>query len=150
MRESVTRSLRLDRHQRREDFWQVRKKKFFLTTTIVALLLQLLFLGNMSYLYGAVWKSSHRAHNFHVLYVDYDGGVIGNCLEQAYQMVKGSGFPTFIRRSPEQYPSLSDVVSDVKDTTYWAAFVANANASEKLVAALQGGSHAQAYEPESA
>jgi len=67
MRETLASTHRLDHQQRHEAYWQSRKKKFFLAIAIFFILLQLLFLGNMSYLYGSVWKSTSRYNAFKVL-----------------------------------------------------------------------------------
>lgn len=150
MRETLHPANRLDRRQRHEAFWQARKKKFFLVTGILAILLQLLFLGNMSYLYGSLWKSTSRYHAFEVLYVDYDAGIVGQSVNQAYHQLQGPSFPTLVQHSRDEYPSTDNVVNAVKKTKFWAAFITNQNASERLALALQGGKAAQAYDPSTA
>jgi len=52
---------------------------------VVFVMLQILFIGVMAYLYGSIWKSSMRYHRFKILYLDFDGGVVGQALTQAYQ-----------------------------------------------------------------
>ncbi|KAJ9607400.1 hypothetical protein H2200_008473 [Cladophialophora chaetospira] len=138
---------RLTREERHEAFWQGRKKKFFLIVGILAVMLQLLFLGNMSYLYGSIWKSASRYHAFEILYVDYDEGVVGRAVWDAFEKLKGPTFPTLVRGTTTQYPHLEDVIDAVKDTTYWAAFTANHDASNNIFLALQGGNAAHNYDP---
>ncbi|KAK0890439.1 hypothetical protein LTR91_025263 [Friedmanniomyces endolithicus] len=111
----------------------------------LSVLLQVLFVGNMSYLYGSIWKSTSRFHAFRVLFVDYDEGVIGHSVKQGYQQLQGQGFPTLIERDRRLYPSMEDVIGAVKDTSYWAAFVTTPNASNRLAGALEGGTMAQEY-----
>ena len=141
---------RLTRQERHEAFWQGRKRKFFLIIFILGALLQLLFLGNMSYLYGSIWKNTTRYHKFQILFVDYDQGVIGNAVWEAFQKLKAPSFPTLVRGNASQYPSIDNLVRDVKDTTHWAAFAANHGASERLASALQGGEAAHNYDPTNA
>ena len=150
MRETLHPTNRLDRRQRHEKLWQARKRKFFVGLAIFIVLLQLLFLGNMSYLYGSLWRSENRYDAFKVLFVDYDQGVIGQSVLQAYEQLKGPSFPTFIQHTREEYPSTDDLVQAVRKTDYWAAFVSNQNASDRLAIALQGGLTAQTYNPTAA
>ena len=141
---------RLTRQERHEAFWQARKKKFFLIVGVLGIMLQILFLGNMSYLYGSIWKNSSRYHAFQILFVDYDQGVVGQAVWNAYQNLKGPMFPTLVRGARSQYPSLDSVIDTVRDTTYWAAFITNRGASENLTLALQSSKDAQQYDPSSA
>jgi len=71
--------------------------------------------------------------------------VIGRAVNQAYEQLRGPGFPTLIQRDKGLYPSMEDVIGAVKDTSYWAAFVTNPNASDRIAQALQGGQMAQGY-----
>lgn len=148
--ETLAAKSRLDSKQRHEAFWQGRKKKFFLAIGVLGFLLQILFLGNMAYLYGSIWKSTSRTNNFRVLMVDYDQGVIGQALSLAYKELQGPSFPSLIQRPRELYPTMQNVMDAVKSTEYWAAFVTAPNASDTLSTALQGGSAAQAYQPSNA
>ena len=150
MLQTLSPSHRLSRQQRQEPFWRQRKRKFILTTFIISILLQLLFLGVMSWLYGSVWRSAYRVHNFKVLYINYDGGVVGKSLEAAYQMVRGPSFPSFEQHSPLEYPTIHDCVEAVRRTDYWGAFVVNGNASYSLTQALQSGTAAEHYHPTNA
>ena len=140
-------SQRLDRQQRHEAFWQGRKRKFFLAIGLLSFLLQLLFLCNMAYLYGSLWKSTSRYHNFKVLYVDYDKVVLGQAVDAACQSLRGPGFPTLVQRDESEYPSMGDVIGAVSDTSYWAAFTTKPSASDRLALALRGVKAAQEYDP---
>jgi len=112
-----------------------------------AMLLQILFLVNMSYLFGSLFKSEHRVHNLHILTVDYDGGVIGKSLQGAITQLKADTFPTFDTENTNKYPAVEDIVRSVRKGEHWAAVFSHAGASERLAAALEGGDAAAAYDP---
>jgi len=112
-----------------------------------AMLLQILFLVNMSYLFGSLFKSEHRVHNLHILTVDYDGGVIGKSLQGAITQLKADTFPTFDIDNTNKYPTVEDVVRSVRKGEHWAAVFSHAGASERLAAALEGGDAAATYDP---
>ena len=65
------------------------RKPFLKALTISFLLLQFLFLGGLSYVYATLFKSSHRVHNFNFLCIDYDGGVVGQSVLDAYKRMEG-------------------------------------------------------------
>lgn len=111
------------------------------------MLLQILFLVNMSYLFGSLFESEHRVHNLHVLTVDYDGGVIGKSLQGAITQLKADTFPTFDIESSAKYPAVEDIVQAVRKGDHWAAVFTHAGASDRLAAALEGGDAAAAYDP---
>ena len=150
MKQSVGPRARLSRQERHESFWQGRKKKFFLVMAIVFIMLQILFIGVMAYLYGSIRRSSKRYHNFNVLFLDFDGGVIGQALQDAYQQLKAPNFPSLIAQSVTDYPSPEAVLTTVKQGKWWAAVYSNPGASDRLAAALQGGAAAQSYDPSQA
>lgn len=110
------------------------------------LLLQLLFLGNLSYLYGTQFQTTDRVHNFNVLFVDHDGGVVGQSVLAAYHLLKGSGFISVIQHPISDYPTVKDAREVVCKGTYWGAIYVNANASTSLAAALRNETAALAYE----
>ena len=150
MKGSTRPTVRLNRQDRREAFWQGRKRKFFLVMSVVFIMLQILFIGVMSYLYGSIWRSSARFHHFDILFVDFDGGTVGQALQLAYQQLKGLSFPTLITHSITDYPSPESVLAAVKSGKWWAAVYSNSGASDRLASALQGGSAAQTYDPSTA
>ena len=147
MKQSIQPNNRLGRQERHEAFWQSRKRKFFLVMAVVFLMLQILFIGVMAYLYGSIWKSSARYHRFNILYVDFDGGVIGQALNQAYQQLKAPNFPTLISESSSDYVSPDAVLKAIQNGKWWAAVYSNPGASQRLANALQGGDAAKAYDP---
>ena len=131
----------------RDPFWNGRKKPFMIAAIASAMLLQILFLVNMSYLFGSLFKSEHRVHNLHILTVDYDGGVIGKSLQGAITQLKADTFPTFDTENTNKYPAVEDIVRSVRKGEHWAAVFSHAGASERLAAALEGGDAAAAYDP---
>ncbi|THY90308.1 hypothetical protein D6C93_06615 [Aureobasidium pullulans] len=131
----------------RDPFWNGRKKPFMIAAIASFMLLQILFLVNMSYLFGSLFKSEHRVHNLNILTVDYDGGVIGKSLQSAITQLKADTFPTFDIESSSKYPEVEDIVQAVRRGDHWAAVFSHAGASERLAAALEGGDAAAAYDP---
>ncbi|KGO70276.1 protein of unknown function DUF3533 [Penicillium italicum] len=110
------------------------------------LLLQILFLGLFCWIFGALFQQSGHIHNINVLFVDYDGGAIGDAARVAFQKLKGPGFPTFIERPASAYPQPGSIEGVVCNIEYWGALYTTANASNALSAAFAGGSAASSYD----
>ncbi|KAI1622181.1 hypothetical protein EDD37DRAFT_509742 [Exophiala viscosa] len=127
-------------------FWRENRKSFLRKIAFIALALQLLFVSNFSYLYGSLWGSNNRAHALKVLSVDLDGGVISQSVKEAYDHLRGPGFPSLLEPAEGIVQSVSEAAEAVRDGTYWAAFVVHANASARLDQALKGGAAAKAYQ----
>lgn len=106
--------------------------------------LQVASLGFNLYINSSQFESSYRAHNLNVLYVDFDGGVVGESVMDAYAEMQGDTFPTVVQGSTEDYPGESEVRRAVCKGHYWAALFANSGASANLSAALYGGTGGQA------
>ncbi|KAI4155695.1 MAG: hypothetical protein LQ340_000828 [Diploschistes diacapsis] len=121
-------------------------RKFFAAAAVKAVAILLLFLLNLAYLYGSVYNQPQRGAAFHVLLVDYDGGAVGRSLASAYQNLKSPSFPTLITQPASQYPSSDSIVQAVRNRQYWAAIFASQGASQRLSAALRGGSAAATYD----
>ncbi|KIX93899.1 uncharacterized protein Z520_10524 [Fonsecaea multimorphosa CBS 102226] len=132
--------------KKEQDFWQHTRKSFFLKIGAVFVLLQLLFLGNLSYLYGSLWGSNGRVSSLNVLWLDLDGGVIGNSVSSAYESLRGPEFPSLEKPSGNEFHSVAEALDAVRSGSYWAAFVVNTNASVRLARALAGGQAAQTYQ----
>jgi hypothetical protein len=107
--------------------------------------LQILFLGLFCYLFGTIWAQSGRVHNLNVLFVDYDGGVIGASVRDAYKNLQGHTFPTLQEATSEKFPTPGDMREAVCRTDYWGAIYTSSGASERLVNALPGGLAADDY-----
>ena len=120
-------------------------RKFFASAAVAAVAVLLLLLLNLTYLYGSVYHQTQRGAAFHILLVDYDGGVVGRSLSSAYQHLKSPSFPTLFTQPPSQYSSSDTIVQAVRNRQYWAAIFTSQGASQRLSAALQGGSAATTY-----
>jgi hypothetical protein len=118
--------------------FQVPRKLFFKAAGKSFLMLQLLFFALFSYIFGAIYHQSNRAHNVRILFVDYDGGAVGESFQQAYQVLKKDSFPTLVQRTPVEYPSFFNQIHHVCSVDYWASIYIAGGASQKLEAALTG------------
>ncbi|KAJ9136519.1 putative Nitrosoguanidine resistance protein SNG1 [Pleurostoma richardsiae] len=128
--EHVTTTDRKQFHANRIKFLQLAGKNF--------LLLQLLFLGLFSYVFGSLFQQSSHIHNINVAFVDYDGGAIGAAVRAAYQSLRGETYPTLLERSPESYNTPGDLRHATCMTDYWAALYVSPGASASLARALAG------------
>ncbi|KAL4937783.1 hypothetical protein BDV06DRAFT_67055 [Aspergillus oleicola] len=113
-------------------------KPFLIAVGMSFLMLHLLFLANMSYIFGTQFENDSRIHNLDILYVDYDGGVIGQSVLDAYGALQGPGFPTLKQSPVDEYQTPDDVREKICSGDYWAAVIATAGASDRLAAALAG------------
>ncbi|KAL4949542.1 hypothetical protein BDW69DRAFT_174211 [Aspergillus filifer] len=113
-------------------------KPFLIAIGMSFLMLHLLFLANMSYIYATQFETESHVHNFDILYVDYDGGVIGQSVLDAYGALQGPSFPTLKQSPVAEYQTPSDVREKICSGGYWAAVIATEGASDRLAAALAG------------
>ncbi|KAF4975478.1 hypothetical protein FZEAL_7741 [Fusarium zealandicum] len=118
--------------------WAGKWKLYIIPIIMTALLLQLLFLGNMSYLFGSLFKSNFRMHNLKILAVDYDGGDIGRALSTASSTLQSDEFPTVEFGSSSQYPTPQSLRQAVCKHGYWAAVYTHPGASDRLLATIEG------------
>ncbi|KAJ5766082.1 uncharacterized protein N7511_003698 [Penicillium nucicola] len=114
--------------------------------TVNLFLLQILFLGLFCYIFGSLFQQSTHIHNINVLFVDYDGGAIGDAVRDAYQELEGAGFPTLIERPASLYPQIGEIEGAVCDIKFWGGLYITSNASDALTAAFAGGSAASSYD----
>ncbi|KAL3451207.1 hypothetical protein BJX65DRAFT_293762 [Aspergillus insuetus] len=121
-------------------------KPFLIAITGAAVMLQLLILANMSYLYGTAYHNTSRYSALKFLYVDYDGGAIGQSVTAAYSQMQGPEFPALHQHSPDEYPTPQDVQEAVCKGGYWGAIYSSRNASSRLSAALTSSETARAYD----
>ncbi|KAH7111728.1 hypothetical protein B0J13DRAFT_576548 [Dactylonectria estremocensis] len=119
-------------------FWNGRWRLYMLPIMLSGFLLQMLFLGNMSYLYGALFKSGTRTHNLKVLAIDFDGGEIGQAVSGAYSALEGKDFPTVEFGSSSQYPTPDSLHEAVCKHGYWGAVYTHSGASDRLLATIEG------------
>lgn len=134
-----------DRAPRREQFSTVERRKFAITIVVAGIAVLCLFMGNLLYLYGSVYQQASKSNAFHVLMVDYDGGIVGKSMAAAYQQLKSPSFPTFFTRNVSDYPSPDDIIQAVRGQQYWAAVYSMSGASDRLGSALLGGEAATTY-----
>ncbi|KFZ14222.1 hypothetical protein V501_03361 [Pseudogymnoascus sp. VKM F-4519 (FW-2642)] len=114
------------------------RASFFQAAALNFVLLQLLFFGLLCYLFGSLFQQTSRTHALNVLWVDYDGGVIGDAVRDAYKSLQSDGFPTVIEHLPDEFPSERELREAVCDTSYWAALYTAPGSSERLGHALSG------------
>ncbi|KFY10707.1 hypothetical protein V491_07514 [Pseudogymnoascus sp. VKM F-3775] len=114
------------------------RASFFQAAALNFVLLQLLFFGLLCYLFGSLSQQSSRTHALNVLWVDYDGGIIGDAVRDAYESLQSDGFPTLVERSIVEFPSEIELREAVCDTAYWAALYTAPGSSEGLAYALSG------------
>ncbi|KAF2497602.1 hypothetical protein BU16DRAFT_525244 [Lophium mytilinum] len=120
-------------------------RKLAIMAVAVALTMILLVFGNMTYFFGASYQQASKYHAFKILMVDYDGGMVGQSMLQAYALLKQPTFPTFETKSAVDYSRPEDVIKSVQHHHYWAAIYSTPNASSRLHAILQGGTASQEY-----
>jgi hypothetical protein len=121
------------------------KRSFLKAASINFVILQLLFFALFAYIFGSIYQQGSHIHNMNVLYVDYDGGIVGTAVKDAYAALQGKNFPTLLERSPSQFPTPEDIENVVCSTRYWAAIYTTPGATTRLETALAGGSAATEY-----
>ncbi|KAH7377526.1 hypothetical protein BKA64DRAFT_586390 [Cadophora sp. MPI-SDFR-AT-0126] len=122
------------------------RKSYFFTVGGSFVMLQILFLANLCYLYGALWRSDHRMHNLHILMVDYDQGAISESVRLAGATLKADTFPTISEKSSTKYLTEKDVESAVCRGDYWGAIYIHEQATANLNNALAG-QYSDTYDP---
>ncbi|KAM0261398.1 hypothetical protein ACHAQJ_002251 [Trichoderma viride] len=112
--------------------------KFFSAALLNFVLYILLFLCLFCYLYGALFQEVPRTHNLHILWVDYDGGIIGDSVRRAYSSLQSNEFPALIEKATSQFPTPNDLREAVCRSHYWAALYTSPRASVNLAHAIAG------------
>ncbi|KAL7794441.1 hypothetical protein V8C37DRAFT_415270 [Trichoderma ceciliae] len=119
------------------------RAKFFTAALLNFVLYVLLFFCLFCYMYGSLFQQVPRTHNLHILWVDYDGSIIGNAVRDAYNSLQSNEFPALIERSPLQFPTTSDLREAVCNSHYWAALYTSPGASMNLGLAITGSTTSQ-------
>jgi hypothetical protein len=114
------------------------RRKFLKAATKNFILLQILFFSLLCYIFGALYQQDVRTHNLHILFVDYDHGVIGDSIRDAYAKMQSKTFPSLIEQSASDFPSAKDVKEAVCHTNYWGAIYVAPGSSQGLGAAISG------------
>ncbi|KAJ4226106.1 hypothetical protein NW757_014259 [Fusarium falciforme] len=132
--------------------WNGQHKAIFMPVLATAILLWLIFLGDMAYLFGTTFSQRYRTHALKVLVVDFDDGeAIPQAVQATYQMMQGSQFPTLEFQVPSpEYPDPATVKEAVCSGDYWGAMYIRSGASSDLASAVSGGPVAAGYQPHDA
>jgi hypothetical protein len=115
--------------------WNARKA-LLKAAAINFILLQILFLSLFAYLFGTLFAQNTHTHNLHVIFVDFDGGLLGNAVRDAYESLQGNDFPTLVERPSSEFATENDLRHEVCRAHYWAAFYTSSGASDRLQDAL--------------
>ncbi|KAL2867482.1 SNG1 family protein [Aspergillus lucknowensis] len=126
---------------------EVQKSRFAVLRAAArsGIILTLLFLSLFCYLFGSLYQLVGHTHNLNVAFVDYDGGLIGDAVRQAYQRLRGDSFPTLIEHPSGQYPQPAALRSAVCNIDYWGALYISAGASDRLATAISDAQAAASY-----
>ncbi|KAH8127075.1 hypothetical protein FP744_10007801 [Trichoderma asperellum] len=114
------------------------RPKFFAAALLNFVLYILLFFCLFCYLYGSLFQQIPRTHNVHILWIDYDGGIIGDAVRTAYSSLQSNQFPALIEKAVSQFPTPADLREAVCRSHYWAALYTSPGASVNLAQAIAG------------
>lgn len=131
-------------------YFAMTKKPFLKATIASGLILNILFLANMSYIFGSIFQSTGKTHALKVLLIDYDGGVVSHSVRAAYSSLKSNTFVTISEQSASEFEDTAAIDDAVCSGDYWAALYVAPNASLNLAQALDGGPAAENYNASSA
>jgi hypothetical protein len=119
--------------------------KFIKLSFINFIILQVLFLCLFAYIYGSLYQETKRVDSINVVFVDYDGGLIGNAVRNAYTGLRGPGFPNLIEQTPQQYADQNALYNAICRADYWGAIFLTAGASSNFNNVLTGGAVPASY-----
>lgn len=132
---------------RTETAFKKDRNGFFKASGKNFLLLQLLFLGLFSYIFGSLFQQDSHIHNFNIAFVDYDGGQIGHAVRDAYTGLAGKGFPTLVEQSAADFATIQDLETAICRIQFWGALYVQPGASDRLQRALSGDLDLASYDP---
>ncbi|KAH7303965.1 hypothetical protein B0I35DRAFT_445988 [Stachybotrys elegans] len=112
--------------------------QFFKAASLNLLIIVFLFFSLFCYLFGALYQQPTRTDRATIVWVDYDGGIIGQSVRNAYGKLRSSSFPTLYESSPAEFPTESHLWEAVCHVRYWAALFITPGASERLGLAVTG------------
>ncbi|KAF5981064.1 nitrosoguanidine resistance SNG1 [Fusarium coicis] len=127
----------------------VRMKTYIVPVMMTALMVQLLFLANMSYLFGSLFESSTRMHNLKILAIDFEGSDIGKAIYGAYGTLRSDKFPSVEFGSSSEYDTPEKVRDAVCNHGYWGAIYTHPGASDRLLSTIEG-DNTTVYNPQDA
>ncbi|KAF4962595.1 hypothetical protein FSARC_9373 [Fusarium sarcochroum] len=136
-----------ERHGINSPTWHGRRGLTIKVLTGVMVAILIVFLADLSYLFGSTFKTNDRVSALKILVVDYDNGPVGEAVANAYETLQDKTFPSLEFRSADDYPDTSDVKHSVCKANYWGAVYINKGASDRLAAAYEGGSAAEDFDP---
>ncbi|ENH67391.1 Nitrosoguanidine resistance protein SNG1 [Fusarium oxysporum f. sp. cubense race 1] len=110
------------RHGINSTIWHGRRGLVVKILTGIMVAILVVFLADLSYVFGSTFEVGNRVSGLKILVVDYDGG---------------QDFPT----------ETKDVKHGVCNADYWGAIYIKKGSSDKLAAAYEGGSAAENYNP---
>ncbi|KAK4993248.1 hypothetical protein LTR50_000568 [Elasticomyces elasticus] len=126
----------------------VRRKGFARTLGSFTIAIWILLAVVVCYIYGCVHNMNYRFHNFKILSVDFDNGIVGRSLQAAGKQLQAPTFPTVDVRPASEFPTEQSVRDAVCQGAYWGAIYSNVGASERLASAVSGAD--AAYNPTAA
>ncbi|KAF5018301.1 hypothetical protein F66182_9726 [Fusarium sp. NRRL 66182] len=136
-----------ERHGFNSQAWRGRRGTAIKALIGVMISILVVFLADLSYLFGSTFNSGNRTSALKILVVDYDGGPVGQAVSNAYSTLQDKTFPTLEFKPSDDYPETADVKRSVCGANYWGAIYIHQGASDRLAAAYQGGSAADDYDP---
>ena len=125
-------------------FWKGGKNGFIVAVVSSAVIIQILFLGTLSYLYGSLYKDSTRVSAINTLMVNYDGGAIGQSMREAATYCTSPKFPSIVETPASKFTQ-QDVYDAVCRADDWGAVHTTAGASQRLLTALEESATAAQY-----
>lgn len=133
-------------HATRDSYWDGKRHKIFISLLVPFLIIQTLFIGLQAYIYGVAFHSTSSAHNLRTIAVDYDGGIVGQSMQEAYHLLEGPGFIGLEWHDASEYPTPDSIYDRVfQGGNIWAGVYVFSGASDRLAAALADNTTAQSY-----
>lgn len=120
------------------------RTKFFKAATLNFAILQLTFFALFCYLFGSLYQQGPRTHHMKIVWVDYDGGVIGQAVRNGDISLQAPTFPTLVEESASTYPTPNSLYEAVCNADYWGALYTVSGSSTALGLTIAG-SNTTAY-----
>lgn len=129
-----------------KSLWSQKSTRLSFALVTTALAVQVLFLADISYLNGTLYREEQRVHNLKVLMVDYDRGAIGQSLRSAAQALRAETFPSLEEHTTTEYPTVSEIRHAVLVGKFWAAIFSHPGASNRLDLAVRSNDTTAPYD----
>ncbi|KAJ6007277.1 hypothetical protein N7540_011253 [Penicillium herquei] len=108
----------------------------FLSKIVGHGLLQAIVLGLFVLSIYSLVQCDTNISNMRILYVDYDQGVVGTSIRNAYIRLQGKSFPNIVERPKSEFLHTAALESAVCQRIYHAALFTSRGASERLTSEL--------------